>query len=81
MLKSLKAVSLRFATLATGLAYAAQTMAVDLTAVSFDGANKSTQIKTFYEPYQRATGSRIVVGGYNGEMVKVKAMVDVNSVP
>ena len=55
-------------------------MAVDLTVVSFGGANKSAQIKAFYEPYQKATGNRIVAGEYNGEMAKVKAMVDTNSV-
>lgn len=80
MSKSLKAASLKFATLAAGLACAAQAMAVDLTVVSFGGANKSAQIKAFYEPYQKATGNRIVAGEYNGEMAKVKAMVDTNSV-
>ncbi|MFO6046212.1 ABC transporter substrate-binding protein, partial [Pseudomonas aeruginosa] len=75
MSKSLKAASLKFATLAAGLACAAQAMAVDLTVVSFGGANKSAQIKAFYEPYQKATGNRIVAGEYNGEMAKVKAMV------
>ncbi|EIU3732545.1 ABC transporter substrate-binding protein, partial [Pseudomonas aeruginosa] len=52
MSKSLKAARLKFATLAAGLACAAQAMAVDLTVVSFGGANKSAQIKAFYEPYQ-----------------------------
>ena len=80
MSKSLKAARLKFATLAAGLACAAQAMAVDLTVVSFGGANKSAQIKAFYEPYQKATGNRIVAGEYNGEMAKVKAMVDTNSV-
>ncbi|MFH3844485.1 extracellular solute-binding protein, partial [Acinetobacter baumannii] len=80
MSKSLKAASLKFATLAAGLACAAQAMAVDLTVVSFGGANKSAQIKAFYEPYQKATGNRIVAGEYNGDIAKVKAMVDVGQV-
>lgn len=80
ILRSLKAASLKFAALAAGLAYAAQAIAVDLTAVSFGGANKGAQIRTFYKPCQKATGNRIVAGECNGEMVKVKATVDTNSV-
>lgn len=81
MSKSLKAAGLKLAALSIGLACAAQSMAAtDLTVVSFGGANKNAQMKAFYEPFEKATGNKIVAGEYNGEMAKVKAMVDTNSV-
>ncbi|MCY1405477.1 Spermidine/putrescine-binding periplasmic protein [compost metagenome] len=70
----------KLAALSIGLACAAQAMAADLTVVSFGGANKNAQVKAFYEPYEKATGSKIIAGEYNGEMAKVKAMVDTNSI-
>ncbi|MNZ71095.1 Spermidine/putrescine-binding periplasmic protein precursor [compost metagenome] len=70
----------KLAALSIGLACAAQAMAADLTVVSFGGANKNAQVKAFYEPYEKSTGSKIIAGEYNGEMAKVKAMVDTNSI-
>jgi putative spermidine/putrescine transport system substrate-binding protein len=55
-------------------------MAADLTAISFGGANKQAQTKAFYEPFERASGHKVIAGEYNGEMAKVKAMVDTGSV-
>lgn len=55
-------------------------MAADLTVVSFGGANKAAQVKAFYEPREKAGKGKIVAGEYNGEMAKVKAMVDTKSV-
>ncbi|MCY1209012.1 Spermidine/putrescine-binding periplasmic protein [compost metagenome] len=72
--------SLKLTAIALGLACAAQAMAADLTVVSFGGANKNAQVKAFYEPFQKSTGDKIIAGEYNGEMAKVKAMVDTNSV-
>ncbi|MFS2126893.1 ABC transporter substrate-binding protein [Pseudomonas sp. Pseusp97] len=81
MSKSLKASGLKLAALTLGVAFAAQSMAAtDLTVVSFGGANKNAQVKAFYGPYEKSTGNKIVAGEYNGEMAKVKAMVDTNSV-
>ena len=72
---------LKLAALTLGLACAAQSMAAtDLTVISFGGANKDAQTKAFYQPFEKATGNKIVAGEYNGEMAKVKAMVDTNSV-
>ncbi|MPT25122.1 MAG: ABC transporter substrate-binding protein, partial [Starkeya sp.] len=72
---------LKLAALTLGLACAAQSMAAtDLTVISFGGANKDAQNKAFYQPFEKATGNKIVAGEYNGEMAKVKAMVDTNSV-
>lgn len=52
----------------------------DLTVVSFGGANKAAQVKAFYAPWEAAGNGKIVAGEYNGEMAKVKAMVDTKSV-
>src|SRR6218665_19769 len=72
--------ALKLVTVALGLAVAAQSMAADLTVISFGGANKAAQVKAFYEPWEKAGKGKIVAGEYNGEMAKVKAMVDTNSV-
>ena len=55
-------------------------MAADLTVVSFGGANKAAQEKAFYAPWDKAGNGKIIAGEYNGEMAKVKAMVDTKSV-
>ncbi|MEE1866779.1 MULTISPECIES: ABC transporter substrate-binding protein [Pseudomonas] len=72
--------TLKFAVLATGIVTASHGLAADLTVVSFGGANKEAQVKAFYKPWQQASGSKIISGEYNGEMAKVKAMVDTRSV-
>ncbi|TRX75068.1 ABC transporter substrate-binding protein [Pseudomonas mangiferae] len=66
--------------LGLGLACIAPAMAADLTVVSFGGANKTAQEKAFYGPWEKAGKGKIIAGEYNGEMAKVKAMVDTNSV-
>ena len=71
---------LKLTALALGMTCAAHAMATDLTVISFGGANKAAQEKAFYAPYQSSTGNKIIAGEYNGEMAKVKAMVDTNSV-
>jgi putative spermidine/putrescine transport system substrate-binding protein len=62
------------------LACAAQAQAGDLTVISFGGANKDAQQKAYYDPFTKSTGINVVAGEYDGEMAKVKAMVDSNSV-
>ena len=71
---------LKTSALALGLVCAGHAAANSLTVVSFGGANKQAQVKSFYEPWEAAGHGRIVAGEYNGEMAKVKAMVDTNSV-
>ncbi|MFW9338831.1 hypothetical protein ACOQPF_12240, partial [Glaesserella parasuis] len=76
MLKSLK-----FTAITLGMMCAAQTMAAtDLTVISFGGANKSAQEKAFYAPWEKAGNGKIIAGEYNGEMAKIKTMVDTKSV-
>jgi len=65
---------------AVGLAFVGQAMAKDLTVISFGGANKDAQVKAYYGPFKKASGITVVGGEYNGEMAKVKAMVDTKSV-
>ena len=73
--------SLKYSALVLGLMGATQAMAgPDLTVVSFGGANKAAQVKAFYAPWESAGNGKIVAGEYNGEMAKVKAMVDTKSV-
>ena len=72
--------SLKLAALALGVSCAMPALAVDLTVVSFGGANKAAQVKAFYEPFEKETGNKVLGGEYNGEMAKVKAMVDTRSV-
>ncbi|TDR81371.1 ABC transporter substrate-binding protein [Paludibacterium purpuratum] len=59
---------------------ASSALAGDLTVISFGGANKAAQEKAYYAPFTQATGVSVVGGEYNGEMAKVKAMVDTRSV-
>lgn len=63
-----------------GGAVAGPTMANDLTVISFGGAGQKAQEKAFYEPWEKAGRGKVVAGEYNGEMAKLKAMVDTKSV-
>ncbi|GIZ12732.1 ABC transporter substrate-binding protein [Pseudomonas sp. NCCP-436] len=72
--------SLKLAALAVGISCAMPALAVDLTAISFGGASKVAQTKAFYDPFEKATGHKVLGGEYNGEMARVKAMVDTRSV-
>jgi putative spermidine/putrescine transport system substrate-binding protein len=71
---------LTFTALALGLSCAMPALATDLTVISFGGASKDAQEQAYYAPFKAATGNTIIAGQYNGEMAKVKAMVDTNSV-
>ncbi|TCW30280.1 ABC transporter substrate-binding protein [Gulbenkiania mobilis] len=50
--------------------------AKDLTVVAFGGANKEAQVAAYYQPFEKATGTKITAADYNGEMAKIKAMVE-----
>jgi putative spermidine/putrescine transport system substrate-binding protein len=51
-----------------------------LTVVNFGGANGNAQKKAYFEPFEKATGTRIVGVEYNGEQAKIKAMVETKKV-
>lgn len=52
----------------------------DLTVVNFGGANGNAQKKAFFEPFEKANDIKIVPVEYNGEMAKIKAMVETKNV-
>jgi len=59
--------------------------AVDLTVISFGGIGKEAQVAAFYRPWEQAGAQigeqrRVIAGEWNGEMARIKAMVDTGSV-
>jgi putative spermidine/putrescine transport system substrate-binding protein len=63
------------AVLSVGLAHAAE-----ITIVNFGGANGAAQKAAYIEPFQKASGNKVVMVEYNGELAKVKAMVETKKV-
>ena len=51
-----------------------------LTVVNFGGANANAQKKAYYEPFEKATGTKVMAVEYNGEQAKIKAMVETKKV-
>ncbi|NDY90131.1 ABC transporter substrate-binding protein [Ideonella livida] len=51
-----------------------------LTVVNFGGANGAAQKKAYVEPFEKATGTKVVTVEYNGEQAKIKAMVEAGKV-
>ncbi|MGU2528927.1 polyamine ABC transporter substrate-binding protein [Pseudomonas aeruginosa] len=51
-----------------------------VTVISFGGANKEAQETAFYKPFKSATGNRVVHGSYNGDLGKLKRMVEISHV-
>jgi putative spermidine/putrescine transport system substrate-binding protein len=62
------------------LASAAAFAQAQITVVNFGGANGNAQKKAYFEPYEKATGNKIVGVEYNGEQAKIKAMVESKNV-
>ncbi|MCA6120014.1 ABC transporter substrate-binding protein [Bradyrhizobium sp. WSM 1738] len=51
-----------------------------LTITSFGGAAQMSERKAYFEPFAKKTGIKITEGEYNGEVAKIRAMVDSKSV-
>ncbi|RAU44595.1 ABC transporter substrate-binding protein [Pseudomonas sp. RIT412] len=51
-----------------------------LTVISFGGAAKVAQDKAFYQPFNATAKGTIQAGEYNGEMSKIRAMVETGQV-
>ncbi len=51
-----------------------------VTVVSFGGANKDAQLEAFYKPFKAATGNAVVRSSYNGDLAKLKQMVEISHV-
>jgi putative spermidine/putrescine transport system substrate-binding protein len=66
--------------LLAGTAFTTSARAGDeLTIVSWGGAYSESQRKAFFEPYN-AAGNKITEEEYNGEIAKIKAMVEANNI-
>jgi putative spermidine/putrescine transport system substrate-binding protein len=65
--------------LLAGTAFAVPASADELTVVSWGGAYSESQHKAFIEPYI-AAGNKVTEAEYNGEVAKIKAMVEANAV-
>lgn len=52
----------------------------DLTVISFGGAIQKAQSVAYYRPFEASTGTKIVAGEYNGDLAKIKSMVDTGTV-
>ena len=61
------------------LAVAPAHAADELTVTSWGGAYSESQRKAYYEPYN-AMGNKITEAEYNGEVAKIKAMVEAKSI-
>ncbi|AJC66545.1 ABC transporter substrate-binding protein [Dickeya zeae] len=70
----------KFALSALLVAMASQSWADNLTVISFGGTNKDAQDKAFYKPFQAAGKGTIEAGEYNGEMARIRAMVQTGQV-
>jgi putative spermidine/putrescine transport system substrate-binding protein len=55
-------------------------MASEITVISYGGAGKDVQTEAFYKPFEKTTGNKVLAGEYNGEMGRIKVMVDTQSV-
>ncbi len=62
------------------LAAAGASHARDLTVVGWGGASQKAQRAAYFEPYMKVTGNSLIEAEYNGEMAKIKAMVESNNV-
>src|SRR3954471_16863390 len=51
-----------------------------LTVISWGDAYQESQRKAYIEPYAKETGGKITEGEYNGEIAKIRAMVESKSV-
>ncbi|RFQ27227.1 ABC transporter substrate-binding protein [Pseudomonas sp. ATCC 13867] len=51
-----------------------------VTVISFGGANKEAQEAAFYKPFKDVTGNAVVHGSYNGDLAKLKRMVEISHV-
>ncbi len=51
-----------------------------MTITSWGGAYQTSQRKTYFEPFAAKTGTKITEEEYNGEIAKIRAMVEANNV-
>ena len=61
---------------ALALGAASPAAAEDLTVVSWGGAYQASQREAFFKPFAKDTGNKIIEEEYNGEIAKIRAMVE-----
>jgi putative spermidine/putrescine transport system substrate-binding protein len=66
--------------LIAGVAIPKISNARDLTIVSWGGAYQEAQRKAYFDPFMKKTGKKILDESYNGELAKVRAMVESKNV-
>ncbi|MFC5694865.1 ABC transporter substrate-binding protein [Pseudomonas sp. GCM10022186] len=59
---------------------ASQASADYLTVITFGGVNKDVQKEAFFKPFKAETGTGVVHGSYNGDLEKLKHMIDISHV-
>ncbi len=67
-----------FLLLAAGLGSAQA--APDMVVVGYGGAGQKAQDVAIFQPFSKADGSKLIQSEYNGEMARIKVMVDTGSV-
>lgn len=72
--------AMRMGAAITGALLAAAAQAADISVVNFGGANANAQKAAFVEPFEKASGVKVTTVEYNGEMAKIKAMVEAKKV-
>lgn len=75
-----KTVFSKFALTALLAAMASQAYAESITVISFGGLNKDAQDKAFYKPFAATGKGTVEAGEYNGEMARIRAMVETGQV-
>lgn len=59
---------------------AMQIQAEPLTVISYGGLHVKAQGEAFYKPFEEQTKIKLLTGEYNGEMAKIRSMVDTKNV-
>jgi len=71
---------LLYASLILGMLSVPSLAADSVTVVSWGGAYQDSVRKAFFEPFMKETGVKIVEEEFNGEIAKIRAMVEANNV-
>jgi putative spermidine/putrescine transport system substrate-binding protein len=64
----------------TSFGFVANSYAENLTVVSWGGSYQEAQRKAYFDPFIKKTGLKVLDESWNGEMGKIRAMVETNNV-
>ncbi|MCT7085234.1 ABC transporter substrate-binding protein, partial [Salmonella enterica subsp. enterica serovar Oranienburg] len=54
--------------------------APEMVVVAYGGAGQKAQDVALFQPFSKADGSKLIQSEYNGEMARIKVMVDTGNV-